>query len=394
MSRNLVFFALVLFSGFALAANASVLGGSLSLSALKYSPYPAEPGQYFDLWLDVYASESQTGLACSLQPQFPFSLDANEASERSLDHLPGRQGWLLKYKVRVSPDAILGDNRLTFGCKAAGTPFITTNFSVYVQPQSGDLALASFASSPERLSPGQSGSVSLTLHNYGRSAFKNVRIGLNLTDPFVPLKGGSERCLDGVAAGSDASVQFELLATSDAASQAFRVPVTVTFEDAAGTKYSLKDVVGLQVGAEPRLDVQLDSSTLLRPNALGKVSLKLVNSGSEEVKFLTARLVESSAYQSAGASRYYVGTVASDDFETLDFDLFALKDDRFGCGASVPRCEQPAVRKVGAGGRADVFGGGDFPLPAGKDARDELASDRRGPGRLGVRGPLGLWQMG
>lgn len=327
MNAKFLVFALVMFSGLTWAANASVLGGSLSLSALKYSPYPVEPGQYFDLWLDVYASEAQTGLQCQLQPQFPFSLDANEASSRNLDFLPGRQGWLLKYKVRVAPEAILGDNRLTFGCKSSSSPFIFTNFSVYVQPQSADLALDAVSSVPERLVPGQSGLLNLALRNYGRSEFKNVRISLNLTDPFVPLKGGSERRLDVIAAGEAATVQFELLATTGAESKAYRVPVSVNFEDAAGTKYSLKDVVGLQVGAEPILDVQLESSTLLRPNALGKVSLKLVNSGSEEVKYLSVQLLDSPSYQSAAANRYYVGTVASDDFETLDFDVFALKDD-------------------------------------------------------------------
>ncbi|MBI2445416.1 hypothetical protein HYV43_03445 [Candidatus Micrarchaeota archaeon] len=314
-------------SGFAAAANASVLGGSLSLAALKYVPYPAEPGSYVDLWLDVYASEAQAGLQCQLDPQFPFSLDANEDAARTLDYLPGRQGWLLKYKVRVAPDAILGDNKLSFGCKSAGSPFIGSNFSIYIQPQSGDLALDAVSSVPEKLAPGQSGLVSLTLRNFGPTEFKNVRIVLNLTDPFVPLRGGSERRVDRIVAGASQTVQFDLLATTGAESKAYRVPVSVAFEDAAGTKYSLKDVVGLQVGAEPLLDVQLDSSTLLRPNALGKVSLKLVNSGSEEVKFLTARLEDAASYQSAGANRYYVGTVASDDFETLDFDVFALKDD-------------------------------------------------------------------
>lgn len=317
----------VLLSGFMAAANSSVLGGSLSLSALKYVPYPVEPGSYFDLFLDVFASEPQVDVTCQLNPVFPFSLDSNEANVRAMAHLPGRQGWLIKYKVRVAPDAILGDNPLSFGCKTANSPFISTNFSVYVQSKSADLALDAVSAVPSQLAPGQSSVVSLTLRNFGSSEFKNVRIALNLTDPFVPLRGGSERRVERIGAKEAQTVSFEILATSGAESKAYRVPVTVNFEDAAGTKYSLKDVVGLQVGAEPRLDVQLESSTLLRPNTLGKVSLKLVNSGTEEVKYLSVRLLDSPAYQSAGANRFYVGTVASDDFETLDFDVFALKDD-------------------------------------------------------------------
>ncbi len=329
MVRKFVFvaLALLLVSSFALAANAALLGGSLSLSAIKYVPYPAEPGQYIDLFLDVYASESQTNVTCQLNPVFPFSLDSNEANVRSMVHLPGKQGWLLKYKVRIAPDAILGDNPLSFGCKTAGSPFLASNFSVYVQGQSADLALDAVSSVPAKIAPGQGSKVSLSLRNFGPSEFKNVRVSLNLTDPFVPLRGGSERRVDRIGAQESQAVVFEVLASSGAESKAYRVPVTVNFEDAAGTKFSFKDVVGLQVGDEPRLDVQLDSSTLLRAGALGKVSLKLVNSGTEEVKYLSVRLLDSDAYQSAGSDRFYVGTVASDDFETLDFDVFALKDD-------------------------------------------------------------------
>ncbi len=329
MVRNWFFVAfVVLLSGsFVLGANAAVLGGSLSLSAIKYVPYPAEPGQYIDLFLDVYASEAQTNVTCQLNPVFPFSVDSNEVNVRTLTHLPARQGWLIKYKVRIAPEAILGDNPLSFGCKTTGSPFIQSNFSVFVQGQSADLALDAVSSVPEKMAPGQSSTLSLSLRNFGSSEFKNVRVSLNLTDPFVPLKGGSERRLERIGAQEAQTVSFEVLASSGAESKAYRVPVVVAFEDAAGTKYSLKDVVGLQVGAEPRLDVQLDASNLLRPNALGRVSLKLVNSGSEEVKYLSAHLLDSAAYQSAGSNRYYVGTVASDDFETLDFDVFALKDD-------------------------------------------------------------------
>ncbi len=329
MARFWVFVALfvLLASSFSLAANAAVLGGSLSLSALQYVPYPAEPGRYIELFLDVYASEAQTNVTCQLNPVFPFSLDDDEANVRSVPHLPGRQGWLLKYKVRIAPDAILGDNKLSFGCQTGGSPFISSNFFVYVKARSADLALDAVSSVPEKMTPGQSSTLSLTLRNFGGSEFKNVRVSLNLTDPFVPLKGGSERRLERIGAQEAQTVAFDVLASSGAESKAYRVPVTVNFEDAAGTTYSFKDVVGLQVGAEPRLDVQLDASNLLRPHALGKVTLKLVNSGSEEVKYLSVRLSDSAVYQSAGSNRYYVGTVASDDFETLDFDVFALKDD-------------------------------------------------------------------
>ncbi len=307
------------------AANASALGGSLTLNTLRYTPYPAEPGQYFDVWFDVFASEAQQGVYCKLLPGFPFSIDASEDASRSLSLLQGKQSWLLKYKVRTAPDAILGPNPLRFGCGTSHSQFVSTNFSVYVQPSSGNLAIDSVASVPQKAGPGRTVRLGLVLKNSAGAYFRNVRVSLSLSDPFVPIGSGSEKLVDRISAGASQEVSFDLSVAPSAESKAYRIPVAITFEDAAGAKYSLKDTVGVQVGAQPSVSIQLRDSNILRPDALGKVTIKVINGGPEAVKFLSVKLGDSDAYQAVSGKSVYVGSVASDDFETAEFSIYVLK---------------------------------------------------------------------
>ena len=50
----------------------------------KYEPYPAEPGEYFDLWLKVrnIGNVEAPDFKFTLKPNYPFSLDPSEVAER------------------------------------------------------------------------------------------------------------------------------------------------------------------------------------------------------------------------------------------------------------------------------------------------------------------------
>ena len=57
----------------------------LHIASIKYEPYPAEPGKYFDLWIKIQNSGiDKADVKFKLIPKFPFSLDANEIAERNI----------------------------------------------------------------------------------------------------------------------------------------------------------------------------------------------------------------------------------------------------------------------------------------------------------------------
>ncbi|MFZ1970688.1 MAG: hypothetical protein WAU65_00700 [Candidatus Nanoarchaeia archaeon] len=83
------------------------------VTELNYQPYPVNPGEYFDLW--IQAQYIGAGLApnatFTLNPTFPFSLDSNQNATYSFYQL-GSTPVLLHYLVRVDPNAVQGENQL------------------------------------------------------------------------------------------------------------------------------------------------------------------------------------------------------------------------------------------------------------------------------------------
>jgi hypothetical protein len=83
------------------------------VTQLTYSPYPADPGEYFDLWIqaEYLGTGSAPNATFILEPSYPFSLDPGANTLYSFSNL-GPTQVLLHYKVRVDQNAVQGDNEL------------------------------------------------------------------------------------------------------------------------------------------------------------------------------------------------------------------------------------------------------------------------------------------
>jgi hypothetical protein len=104
------------------------------VTQLNYQPYPANPGEYFDLW--IQAQYIGSGLAPNatfiLEPTFPFSLDSNQNPMYSFSEL-GSTPVLLHYLVRVDQNAVQGDNQLNLEYNPDGSNnFATKTFGIQV----------------------------------------------------------------------------------------------------------------------------------------------------------------------------------------------------------------------------------------------------------------------
>jgi hypothetical protein len=84
--------------------------GGIQLSSLRYEPYPANPGEYVDVWINAHLGSSVKYAKFELVDSFPFSLDSNENPIREYKDFSG--DVVMHYKVRVSPDAVEGVNSL------------------------------------------------------------------------------------------------------------------------------------------------------------------------------------------------------------------------------------------------------------------------------------------
>jgi hypothetical protein len=101
----------------------------------------------------------------------------------------------------------------------------------------------------------------------------------------------------------------------------YKVPVVLTFYDELGTEYTQTDLIGLKIGSPPSLDANLEESTLQKEGDKGTVSIKFVNKGITDVKFLSVQLKETSQYEIVSPDKFYIGNLDSDDYEIADFEI-------------------------------------------------------------------------
>jgi len=80
-------------------------------------------------------------------------------------------------------------------------------------------------------------------------------------------------------------------------------------------------IVALVVGVEPDISVYVDTTSVYTAGSTGDISVKIVNKGLSDLKFLNVKLDKSEKYKVLSPYEVYIGNIDSDDYETADFKL-------------------------------------------------------------------------
>jgi hypothetical protein len=316
---------------------------SFEVFLLTYEPSPAEPGSYLDVTFSAtnIGKQAASNAKFELIEEYPFSLDSSQDAIKELGPVGSKQDLVLKYKVRVDSQAVLGLTPLKIRYTTNGNNWLTSEFNVDVRTSEAILVIDSIES-PDTMIPGETSKVDITLNNLASATLKDVTLKLDLasttatlaTDvitidqPFVPIGSGMEQKEKFLAAGAKKTFSYNLRTYADAESKIYKIPMVITYKDESGTEYTKSEILGLVVGSQPRLSIEADASGLHAMNGYGDVTFKIINKGFTDVKFLTATLVESSDYQGDSHSKdVYVGTINSDDYESVDYHVKALAND-------------------------------------------------------------------
>ena len=185
---------------------------------------------------------------------------------------------------------------------------------------SAQIAIESFTPIPEKVLPGEEVLLELTYENVGDEDIENVIVTLDLTQvPFAPAASSNEKVLDEIDGHDHETMYFTIKALPNAESQVYKIPVTISYDS-----FSKSSVIGVEVQAKANLDLIVDSSELVQVGDKGKVSLKFVNDGLTQVKFLKVTLQESPLYTIVSPQTAYIGEVDVGDFETEEFTIIPI----------------------------------------------------------------------
>ena len=170
--------------------------------------------------------------------------------------------------------------------------------------------------------PGESGSVKVEVDNNFNFDIEDVSIALILDDiPFTSV-GSSEKGLDDLDESDDDAITFTILASTDIVPGDYNIPYVVKYtdaEDSNSTQEEKTGSFGLRVSAKTNIDFSVETKDNI-VGQQGRISLKIVNKGLGEVKFVSVK-VAPQGYELISNKDVYVGTIDSDDSDTASFDV-------------------------------------------------------------------------
>src|SRR3989338_7311468 len=182
------------------------------------------------------------------------------------------------------------------------------------------------------LYPGQSTQITLTIKNNLNDDAKDVSLVLILDKttltasgtqvttsgtPFITI-GSSETSIDKIKQDNNEDFQFIIKASNDIRPGIYNIPYVITYK-INSQEQQKQGTFGLTVSAKTELSFSAETENNIQKQK-GRVSLKIINNGLADIKFVSVKL-SPSGFTLLSSNEVYVGTVNSDDFETSTFDV-------------------------------------------------------------------------
>ena len=308
--------------------SAYAAGPEITASILRYDPTPAEQGNTVDVWIQLSnAGTKADRVSIQFVPDYPFSLPEGQIDRIDIGTLAASESKVEKFTVFIDPDAPNGERDITFQYKfSSDNNWAQFEAPITIQTQNAGIVIEDYLVTPTPVVPGQITDVSLRLRNTGKVSVKNVDVGIELEDgTFSTINSGAKKRIPSIPTGGDATVLFKLASDTSTEIKLYSIPVSLSFQDERNTQFNETAKVSLIVNAPPELALTVDSTQFTDKTAAGTVSLKVVNKGVTNLKYVTVRLAKTQDYDVLSSSNEaYVGNLDSDDFETVDFTVKPL----------------------------------------------------------------------
>ncbi len=199
------------------------------------------------------------------------------------------------------------------------------------------LAITSVTSNPREVQPGGRLTLNLEIENDLGEDIENVVVNLDLEPkvnaatgqiifqpPFAPYQSSNEDTISEISDEDSKDANFDLIVFSDAVSGTYNIPVRVSYtETSSGNRENDVSLgtVSIIVNAKPKIEISSEGSALIK-GTKGTITIKAVNSGLGNAKFLSVSLNPVSGIQLTGQNKVYIGNIDSNDFDTADFSIF------------------------------------------------------------------------
>ena len=181
---------------------------------------------------------------------------------------------------------------------------------------------------PEEIAPGKVVSIVIEVENIFEDDVYNLNVKLDLSGdaPFAPYQSSSEKFLDELNDGEEEDFKFKLIVLPVTASGIYKIPVEISYEDEDGNSSTKQELISLTVNSEPELKVSLINPEVLIRGKKNTFSVKLINSGLADVKFVYLSVGNVKGIKFISEKEQYIGDIDSDDFDSVEFSAYINVD--------------------------------------------------------------------
>lgn len=180
----------------------------------------------------------------------------------------------------------------------------------------------------DKLYPGEQTKISVDVKNTLNDRIENVNLIIDFSNSKFISVGSASGNKDGIDEDDTETFNFNIKASSDIKPGDYNIPYILTYEVNLINRTDIiseKGTIGISVGARTELDyAALTENPIVGQK--GKVSIKIINSGLGEIKFINVKIIPN-GFTLLGNNENYIGTVSSNDYETATFDVI-FKSER------------------------------------------------------------------
>lgn len=168
------------------------------------------------------------------------------------------------------------------------------------------------------ISPGSEGRISIEIENTLQEDITDVSLILNFQNlPFIPV-GSSEASVEEIEEDQEEDFSFTIKASNEIAPGDYAIPYTLTYEVNNQVK-TRTGTLGVKIKADPELTYSISTENPVL-NQKGTITLNIINKGFFDARFVSLKIVPT-GMTLLSEDQIYIGTVDSDDFETVTFDV-------------------------------------------------------------------------
>jgi len=244
-------------------------------------------------------------------------------AEKNVGRLFAGESWSVKFEIKIKPDAPPLNYPMEF--QIYKTDSLNVSEAKLLKVFSFDIPVKTEAKlvmeANGSLEIGKVGEIKLKLRNEGGETAKHCYIDLNLESLPLAAIGTSSKYLGNIPPKEEIETSFELFTDSNAEIGVYTLPLVVTCEDKNGKKKILRKTIGIQVDSDVKIGVTLENQDDLAEGIEGSVEIEVANEGFGKVNFLRVILEDSPDYEILSSNEVYVGSLDSDDTESVEFKI-------------------------------------------------------------------------